>query len=385
VVTSAAQTVQELARSTADHVGRLDRELAEIDLLIQQARMEAGRHEQKRAQVTEKLITGPLSQRSVDPREAVDQLVTTTKRAALMEAQLDILEGKQRILGRFRESLSDLAARLEGMPDGPLGGSNNGAGRMTPELSRAVLAAQEDLRREIARQMHDGPAQSLTNIVLRAQIVSRLMRTDPARAQAEVGELVDMVQQTLESTKTFIFDVRPMVLDDLGLVPTLRRAASERGRRATLAIGFESIGPDRRLPAETESTLFRILDDAIEGFITTHPTQLSLKLDWTDDQLEVRLEARHPVEERRPDDPSDQATVEAGPELPPALADMINQRRDNAVAAADARARKLALPDRVWEEIRQRAASINLELELSEDGRTLEMRLPVERASDSKG
>src|SRR5260370_1388528 len=93
-----------------------------------------------------------------------------------------------------------------------------------PAVTRLLLSSQEDLRREIARQMHDGPAQSLTNIVLQAQIVERLMSQDPAKAPAEVHQLIAMVQRTLDATKTFIFDVRPMVLDDLGLVPTLRRA-----------------------------------------------------------------------------------------------------------------------------------------------------------------
>ena len=97
-------------------------------------------------------------------------------------------------------------------------------------VSRLVLSAQEDLRREIARAMHDGPAQSLTNIVLQAQIVERLVARDPASASGEIRQLTAMVQQTLDATKSFIFDVRPMVLDDLGLVPTLRRAARERGR-----------------------------------------------------------------------------------------------------------------------------------------------------------
>jgi two-component system sensor histidine kinase DegS len=117
------------------------------------------------------------------------------------------------------------------------------------------MGAQEDLRREIARQMHDGPAQSLTNIVLQAQIVERLVRDDPDRAASEVGQLVGMVQQTLDATKTFIFDVRPMVLDDLGLVPTLRRATRERSRRANIPVEFESMGQDRRLPMDLESGL----------------------------------------------------------------------------------------------------------------------------------
>ena len=100
-----------------------------------------------------------------------------------------------------------------------------------PSLSgRAIRDAQEDLRRDIARAMHDGPAQSLTNIALQAQIVQRLVARDTDRAVVEVAQLVAMVQQTLEATKTFIFDVRPMVLDDLGIVPTLRRTARDRGR-----------------------------------------------------------------------------------------------------------------------------------------------------------
>ena len=66
-----------------------------------------------------------------------------------------------------------------------------------------------------------------------------------------------MVQHTLDATKTFIFDVRPMVLDDLGLVPTLRRVARDRGRRSQVPIEFESYGTDRRLPMDVESALFR--------------------------------------------------------------------------------------------------------------------------------
>ena len=115
--------------------------------------------------------------------------------------------------------------------------------------------------------MHDGPAQSLTNIVLQAQIVERLVETDPSKAGDEVRQLVAMVQQTLEATKSFIFDVRPMVLDDLGLVPTLRRAARERGRRAGVPVEFDSLGQDRRLPMDLESGLFRILDEALAAYL----------------------------------------------------------------------------------------------------------------------
>jgi hypothetical protein len=126
-------------------------------------------------------------------------------------------------------------------------------------MSRIILTAQEDLRREIARAMHDGPAQSLTNIVLQAEIVERLVGVDQAAAEAEVRQLVAMVQSTLDATKTFIFDVRPMVLDDLGLVPP-RRAARDRGRQARLTRRVQAsariaaaVELERRLPIPTDA------------------------------------------------------------------------------------------------------------------------------------
>ncbi len=210
---------------------------------------------------------------------------------------------------------------------------------MPAAVSRLVLGAQEDLRREIARAMHDGPAQSLTNIVLQAQIVERLVARDPASRPGEVRQLVAMVQQTLDATKSFIFDVRPMVLDDLGLVPTLRRATRERGRRAGVPVEFESLGQDRRLPMDLESGLFRILDEALAAYLGAGPDRVSLRLDWGD-QLEARVggdagrrgAARGRQASRSP-------TAEAGKDLPPALAAMIEDRRADERDAVEAAVR----------------------------------------------
>src|SRR3954471_5069524 len=84
------------ARLAAD-VATLDRELAEIDMLVGQARSESGRHEQKRAQAAEKLSDAK------DPADAYANVLLLTRRAALMEAQVDILDGKRRALARHRE------------------------------------------------------------------------------------------------------------------------------------------------------------------------------------------------------------------------------------------------------------------------------------------
>ncbi len=382
-------TLPELSGRMAEELTQLDRELVEVDLLIAQARTEATRHEARRASAGEKLTAATASATSagttLDPTVAADlnaQLVLLTKRAALMESQVDVLEGKRRALGRYRDTMAVYAEALEGFGDVPIPpvlakpASAKAPGQpdptgVPPAVSRLLLGAQEDLRREIARAMHDGPAQSLTNIVLQAQIVERLVETDPSKAGDEVRQLVAMVQQTLEATKSFIFDVRPMVLDDLGLVPTLRRAARERGRRAGVPVEFDSLGQERRLPMDLESGLFRIVDEAMAAYLGARAERVSVRLDWSE-QVEATISASRNAAETRAD-----ATPDAGPaeDLPPALAAMMEDRRADARDAAEAARREaiVVLPPSTWREIQSRAWTLGLTAELSADGAQLRL------------
>ncbi len=390
----------ELAARMAEEAVRLGIELGEVELLIAQARTEATRHETRRTTATEKLaaLLAAASARGepADTAELNSQLVLLTKRAALMESQVDVLEGKQRALTRFSDSLTGYAEALEAVPEPgpgsepsptPKGGrkaatANAAAdpiGSLPPAVSRLLLGAQEDMRREIARAMHDGPAQSLTNIVLQAQIVERLVRDDPARASAEVGQLVAMVQQTLDATKSFIFEVRPMVLDDLGLVPTLRRVARDRGRRAGVPVEFESMGQDRRLPMDLESGLFRILDEALAGYLGARAERVSFKLDWSDDQVVVTMSASRA--------PAGGSTVvpdaTEGEDLPPALAAMMEDRRADARSAAESAVRDaiVTLPASTWREIQGRADTLGLAVELAADGAELRLLAELPRVA----
>ena len=384
------------SRVTRD-LATLDGELAEIDLLVQQARTEAERHEQKRAQQAEKLAGLPEATPATDAVALSTQLVSLTRRAAVMESQVEVLEGKRKALGRYRTALADIAEALGaggGDPGSTAAAATGAAGAAatesepaTPGMSRIVLGAQEDLRREIARAMHDGPAQSLTNIVLQAQIVERLLANDPEQARAEVRQLVSMVQQTLDATKSFIFDVRPMVLDDLGLVPTIRRAARERGRRSGVAVDFESMGADRRLPMDLESGLFRVLDEAIGGYLGAAPDRVSVGLDWSEDRVEGSVSAvrdRSAVieeAERKAAEVASQALSKPrGKEQPsPTLVAMMEDRREQAEAEAEAArsAAIVSLPSQVWREIQQRAATLGISAELLGDGGELRISVDV--------
>jgi len=391
----------------ADEAAAMRNEVEEIDLLINQAKTESSRHETRRSAAAEKL--GMAAERAAaggnatgkELADLANQLVTVARKAALMEAQIDLLEGKRKSAVRLADLLSAKSDQAKTVAGLPAGGADDGAtagdggdggagtvpgfmdldlgGPLPPGVSRVILTAQEDLRREISRQMHDGPAQSLTNIVLQAQIVDRLMATDPPKAQAEVEQLIAMVQRTLDATKTFIFDVRPMVLDDLGLVPTLRRASRDRGRRMGVAVEFESVGADRRLPVELESGLYRMLDDALAAHVAGRPDRLSLHLDWGE-RLQIELTAG-----RTPEEVPDPELPPEGSELPPALADMVAERRKSYTEAVEAaRIRALArLPEQAWREVASRARILGVNAEMLDDGARLHLDVELPPGSDS--
>ncbi len=379
----------DLASRLAGDLDAIDKELSEIDLLVAQATAEAGRHEGRRAAAADKLAKA--SGGGADPKQVLEQyeqLLTLTTRAALMESQVEVLEGKRRVLNRYRDALKSYA---EAAGTGGTGGGGGAAGGadgpvdlagMPPAVSRLLLTAQEDLRREISRAMHDGPAQSLTNIVLQAQIVERLVAADPVGARGEVRQLVAMVQQTLDATKSFIFDVRPMVLDDLGLLPTLRRTARERSQRSGIVVDLESHGQDRRLEPEIESSLFRILDDATAGYLAAQPAAVRLRLDWMEDRVTAAV-----LSEPAPDTADKQAsvpsTLPSDADVPAALAGMIESRATEQAERAVSRLRGYAIDDELWAALESRARTVGISLVRADDGLRLEAVAGMPSASGS--
>ena len=107
-------------------------------------------------------------------------------------------------------------------PPPPHPGSGRGTARLR-NTSRQVFQIIEEERMRIARDMHDGPAQSMANLVLQAEILERLISRDPQLVVNELADFKDGVRGVLDETRRLIFDLRPMTLDDLGLVPTLRK------------------------------------------------------------------------------------------------------------------------------------------------------------------
>lgn len=159
-------------------------------------------------------------------------------------------------------------------------------------LGLKIILAQEEERKRIAREIHDGPAQSLANLVLRTEIVERMLnKQEFEMVQNEIVDLKSQVRFGLEEIRKVIFNLRPMALDDLGLVPTLRKFIHDYEDKHRIKTAFEVRGQERRLRSAMEAAIYRLVQEAFTNAAKhAHPSFVTCELTY--DEEEVRLVVR---------------------------------------------------------------------------------------------
>ncbi|WP_274362496.1 sensor histidine kinase [Paenibacillus thermotolerans] len=131
-----------------------------------------------------------------------------------------------------------------------------------------IIMAQEEERKRIAREIHDGPAQSLANLILRTEIAERMLAMgETAVVKEELADLKSQVRTELEEVRKIIFNLRPMALDDLGLTPTIRKLTQDFEEKTKLRTKLEVKGRERRLESGMEAALFRLVQEALSNIL----------------------------------------------------------------------------------------------------------------------
>lgn len=270
------------------------RELKEIDLLIQQTSAEVDKLAQRNAQATNRVKQMEMNLDTVprpDLQKAYTEAQETQKRLFMMRGQLEKLQSDQQNLSRLANHMRrTLEAAPEGFgaPAGAMGGDDDEPSQ--PAIVR-IIETQEQERQRLVRQLHDGPAQSLTNLILQAEICERLFEHDTKRAQAELGNLKNAVTGTFQKVRDFMFDLRPMMLDDLGLVPTLKRYVDGFAEKSGVPISLTVTGNERRFASYKEVALFRIAQDLLSNIRQhAHATRAQILLDLTEDTVRITVE-----------------------------------------------------------------------------------------------
>lgn len=162
---------------------------------------------------------------------------------------------------RLAEDLASLSRDVTAVSRQVLG--QPGIGRSPRDIGMSVIRVQEEERRRVAREIHDGPAQLLANVVLRIDVCLRLLDQDRERLRQELSQLKELVRVSLQDVRKVIFDLRPMALDDLGLVPALRAYVKEYQSRTGVEVDLASFGADRRFDPALEIAAFRTVQEAL--------------------------------------------------------------------------------------------------------------------------
>jgi two-component system sensor histidine kinase DegS len=270
------------------------RELKEVSLMVNQSRVEVDKLTQRNAQVTAQVrqMQGHLeSLPRADIKAAYESAQDAQQRLFAMRGQLEKLQSDQSNLERFASMLQKLVEVLQETAAGirpGRGGSAAGDGK--PMIVR-IVEAQEAERQKLSRQIHDGPAQALSNFVLQSEIANRLFEKDQDLARQELANMKQAANTTLQKIRDFIFDLRPMMLDDLGIVPTVKRyvdAFKEKsGVQATLSV----TGVERRLESVREVMIFRGLQELLANVRDhSNASQVRVMLDTDDKRVRTIVE-----------------------------------------------------------------------------------------------
>jgi len=186
-------------------------------------------------------------------QETVDQVSRGNTRARVPELEVGDAE-----IARLAQTINMMLSRLE--QDTRLIERHS---RQIQVMSAQVLRAQEEERRRIARELHDETSQALNALLLSIEMAQETVSDQETEACQRLEASKQLTVQTLDAVHNLAFDLRPTMLDDLGLVPSVRWYAKRQSETYGLQILVDTDELGERLPAQTEVALFRIVQEGL--------------------------------------------------------------------------------------------------------------------------
>ncbi|NLE24463.1 MAG: sensor histidine kinase [Clostridiaceae bacterium] len=158
-------------------------------------------------------------------------------------------------------------------------------------LAIRIIKAQENERRRIAREIHDGPAQAMSNVVLKAEICEKMADIDIKKAINELRSLKDVVRLCLKDVRRVIYDLRPMSIDDLGLKTTLQKYIESFKNEHSIRIELMIKGNDNRIKDSNISlAIFRVVQETLNNtYKHANATFISIQLECAENSILLRI------------------------------------------------------------------------------------------------
>ena len=272
---------------------KVQRGMKEISLLVEQSHGEVEKLAKRNADITSRIHQLQAHFDTVprdDIRTIYDDALDAQQRLFTMRGQLEKLQSDEEHLRSFSEYVARTLQILGEKPDIGVEEEEDALGSSQSVFGQ-IIQAQEEERRKISRQMHDGPAQVLTNFILQTEIAARLFDTDVELAREELENLKKAANVSFVKIRDFIFELRPMMLDDLGLVPTVKRYGEAFKEKTGLDVIVVNTGVERRLESHLEVMLFRAIQTLL-GNVRDHAqaTQVKISIDLDEKNARATVE-----------------------------------------------------------------------------------------------
>lgn len=162
--------------------------------------------------------------------------------------------------------------------------------KLKQDFGLRIIEAQEEERKRLSREIHDGPAQLLANVLIRSDLAEKAYREKgPEYSLGEIRSLKEMIRAALYEVRRIIYDLRPMLLDDLGLIPTLQKylaTVEEYNKRVT--IKFQALGQEKRLNTKYEVAIFRLIQESVQNALKhAEAEEINVKVEICDKFVSV--------------------------------------------------------------------------------------------------
>jgi signal transduction histidine kinase len=169
------------------------------------------------------------------------------------------------------------------------------ADALEDDVATRIAKAQDAERARLAQEVHDGPAQALSNAIFQTDHIERALATDPAAAAAEVRQLRDLLRRALDDVRDVIHQLRPPALDDEGLERAMLEAATRLRTLTGLTVTTDLTAPTALLAEDERTVVLRVTQEALQN-VRKHADATMVVVstgvtgeDWT---LEIRDDGR---------------------------------------------------------------------------------------------
>ncbi len=280
---------EKISGEVSGELDQINHSLSEIELLLEQSQIEVSKLAQRNASVTARLQQ-LHNDFDIAPRDEVravyDSALEIQQRLFVARGQVEKLQSDHANQQRVKKLLEKVSIFFE---KGNIQDSLRGTVRpVSVDLLENIIQAQESERQRLSRLMHDGPAQAMANFILQTDIAMRLFDMDLEKARGELAGLKTASTTTFKKVREFIFELRPMMLDDLGLVPTVRRYIEALQEQTGAMIHFTFSGVERRLESYLEILIFRAIQELLGNAVhNSNASQIKVQFDMAETLIKV--------------------------------------------------------------------------------------------------